>query len=50
MCDFFKKVMAVKVEVEIQGESLSFTETWKLIIVKESGHWRLFHGLNNSAN
>ena len=45
------KVMAVKVEVEIQGESLSFTETWKLIIVKESGHWRLFSlGLNNSAN
>lgn len=45
------KVMAVEVEVKIQGESLSFTESWKLIIVKEVGHWRLFSiGLNNSSN
>ena len=44
------KVMAVEVEVKIQGESLSFTESWKLIIVKEVGHWRLFSiGLNNSS-
>ena len=45
------KIAAVEVEVEIQGESLSFTEPWKLIIVKESGQWRLFSlGLNNSDN
>ncbi len=45
------KIAAVEVEVEIQGESLGFTETWKLIIVKESGHWRLFSlGLDNSTN
>ena len=45
------KIAAVEVEVEIKGKSLSFTEPWKLIIVKESGQWRLFSlGLNNSVN
>ena len=45
------KIAEVELEVKIQGKSLSFTEPWKLIIVKESGHWRLFSlGLNNSAN
>ena len=45
------KIAAVEVKVEIQGESLSFTEPWKLIIIKESGQWRLFSlGLNHSDN
>ena len=45
------KIVAVEMDIKIQGESLRFTESWKLIVVKEGGHWRLFSlGLDNSAD
>ena len=45
------EIVVVEMEVKIQGESLHFTESWQLVIVKESGHWRLFSlGLDNSVN
>lgn len=48
--DNVSKIVSVDLDMKIKGKSRSTTDHWQLIIIKESGHWRLFSmGIDNSA-
>ena len=40
--DNVTKVVMLELEVKIQGKDRSFTEPWKLVVVREARHWRVF--------